>query len=296
VFRVFLAVAPVVYVGMIAALLATLASGSQLSFVRFGFGFLTSAAWNPITGNFGALAFIFGTVVSSLLALLFATPVGIFSAIFLAEFATPEVGGVLGLLIEMLAAVPSVVYGLWGLFVLAPFMQDQLDPILQRLFGFTPLFSGMYYGVGMLTAAVMLAIMILPTITAITRDVILAVPNDQRDGSIALGATRWETIWRVTIPHAGAGIFGAIVLALGRAVGETIATTMVIGNRPVISASLFAPSYTLASVIANEFTEATSAIHTSSLIELGFVLVLISALVNVFARLLLWRMKRYEPQ
>lgn len=292
VFRILLGVAPAVYVSLILALIAMLAYSSRLSFSAFGLGFLTSSVWNPVTGVFGGLPFIFGTVVSSVIALAIAGPIGVLSAAYLAEFAPAGLSGFLAMLIEMLAAVPSVVYGLWGLFVLAPAMQDFVDPFLQRLLGFLPLFSGPYYGVGMLTAAIILSIMILPTVTAITRDLILAVPNEQRDGSMALGATRWETLRRIILPYAGAGISGALVLALGRALGETIATTMVIGNRPIIATSLFAPGYTLSSAIANEFTEATTPIYTSSLIELGFLLCCVSIIVNGIARLLLWRIGR----
>lgn len=291
-FRTVLGIAPCLYVALVFGLVAVLARGARASFATFGFGFLWSSAWNPVTGAFGALPFVFGTVVSSGLALLLAGPVGILGAAYLAELASPRLGRLLGFLVEMLAAVPSVVYGLWALFVLAPFMQSDVDPLLQQLFGFSPLFAGPYYGLGMLTAGIVLAIMVVPTIAAIARDVILAVPNDQRYGSIALGATRWETLRRVILPHAAPGLFGALALALGRALGETIATTMVIGNRPVIAASLFAPGYTLASAIANEFTEATGHVYTSALIELGLLLCLVSLGVNAIARLLLWSVRR----
>jgi phosphate transport system permease protein len=287
-FRVTLSVAPILYVLLILALFLMLAKGSAEAFAAFGFGFIVKSVWNPVTSQFGGLPFIFGTVVSSFLAILLAAPVGIYAAAYLAEFAPPSAAIVLGFMIELLAAVPSVVYGLWGLFVLAPIMRDDVDPFLQRYLGFLPIFSGPIYGIGMLTAAVILAIMILPTVTAITRDLIRGIPASQREGGLALGATRWETVQRVLLPYVRTGIFGAMTLALGRALGETIAVTMVIGNRPAIATSLFAPGYTLASVIANEFTEATSSLYISALIELGFLLFIVSVIVNGFARVLLW--------
>lgn len=287
-FRAVLGIAPVSYVVLIVALFAMLARGSAQAFGTFGPAFLTGTVWNPVTSRFGGLPFIFGTLVSSIVALVLAAPVGVYAAAYLAEFAPPFVGSILGFTIELLAAVPSVVYGLWGLFVLAPVMRAAVDPFLQKYLGFLPIFSGPIYGVGMLTAAVILAIMILPTIAAITRDLIRAVPAAQREGGLALGATRWETMQRVLLPYVRTGIFGAMTLALGRALGETIAVTMVIGNRPAIATSLFAPGYTLASVIANEFTEATSSLYLSALIELGFLLFIVSLVVNGFARVMLW--------
>jgi phosphate transport system permease protein len=213
----------------------------------------------------------------------------VLAAAYLAEFAPRFIATPLSFLIEMLAAVPSVVFGLWGLFVLAPFLRTYVAPPLQAHFGWLPIFAGPYYGVGLFTAGILLAIMIFPTVAAITRDLIRAVPSEMREGSYALGATRWETVRRVVLPAAGSGIFGACVLALGRALGETIAVTMVIGNRAVIAASLFAPSYTLSSVVANEFTEATTSVYLSALVELGLILFLISVVVNGLARLLIWK-------
>lgn len=291
-FRVALSVAPVLYMLLIAALFTMLARGSGEAFVKFGFAFIVNSVWNPVTSQFGGLPFIYGTVVSSFLALLIAAPVGIYAAAYLAEFAPPLVSLVLGFMIELLAAVPSVVYGLWGLFVLAPIIRIYIGPFLERYFGFLPIFTGPIYGIGMLTAAIILAIMILPTIAAISRDLIRAVPSTQREGSLALGATRWETVQKVLLPYVRTGIFGAMTLALGRALGETIAATMVIGNRPAISVSLFAPGYTLSSVIANEFTEATTSIYLSALIELGFLLFIVSLIVNGMARLMLWTIMR----
>lgn len=291
-FRVALSVAPVLYMLLIAALFTMLARGSGEAFVKFGFAFIVNSVWNPVTSQFGGLPFIYGTVVSSFLALLIAAPVGIYAAAYLAEFAPALVSQVLGFMIELLAAVPSVVYGLWGLFVLAPIIRIYIGPFLERYLGFLPIFTGPIYGIGMLTAAIILAIMILPTIAAISRDLIRAVPSTQREGSLALGATRWETVQKVLLPYVRTGIFGAMTLALGRALGETIAATMVIGNRPAISASLFAPGYTLSSVIANEFTEATTSIYLSALIELGFLLFIVSLIVNGVARLMLWTIMR----
>jgi len=291
-FRIALTVAPLIYVALIVALFLMLAKGSSEAFAKFGLSFTWNSVWNPVTGQFGGLPFIYGTIVSSFLALLLAAPVGIYAAAYLAEFAPPLLSKTLGFMIELLAAVPSVVYGLWGLFVLAPIIRNYFGPAVQSVLGFLPIFQGPIYGIGMLTAAIILSIMILPTVTAISRDLIQAVPAAQREGSLALGATRWETVQNVLLPYVKTGIFGALVLALGRALGETIAATMVIGNRPHISASLFAPGYTLASVIANEFTEATSSIYTSALIELGFLLFIVSLIVNGVARLMLWTIMR----
>ena len=261
--------------------------GSRLSLAAFGPGFLWSTEWNPVRGRFGAAPFLYGTVVSSLIALLLAGSVGILAGVFLAEFAPRRLGAALGTMIELLAAIPSIVYGLWGLFVLAPVVSGWIGPALQAAFGFLPIFRGPIYGVNMLTAALVLAVMIVPTITAITRDLIKATPMYYREAALALGATRWESVAKVILPTVRRGIFGACMLALGRALGETIATTMVIGNRPVISASLLAPGYTVASVISNEFTEATSALYLSALIELGLILLVTSLLVVGLGRLML---------
>ncbi|HZP44601.1 MAG TPA: phosphate ABC transporter permease subunit PstC [Candidatus Binataceae bacterium] len=276
-----------IFVLIIAALFVELLVNSLPSIRQFGPGFLWSSEWNPVTERFGALPFIYGTIVSSLIALAIAAWIGILGAAFLAEFSPRYLATPLGFIIELLAAVPSVVYGLWGLFCLAPAMQHYIEPALQRYLGFLPIFSGPAYGVGLLTAALILALMIVPTVIAISRDLLQAVPAEMREALLALGATRWDTFKMVVLPYARAGIFGACILALGRALGETIATTMVIGNRPAISLSLLAPSYTLSSVIANEFTEATTRLYLSALIELGLVLFLISVLVNSLARLLM---------
>lgn len=282
------------FVLLIIALLIQLTAGSWESIGKFGFAFLWTSQWNPVIGQFGALPLIYGTVVSSLIAIVLAGIVGILAAAFLADFAPRAIARPLSFTIELLAAVPSVVYGLWGLFVLSPLMRVSIGPLLQRLFGWSPLFQGPIYGVGLLTAGIILALMILPTVTAISRDVIAAIPQDIREASMALGSTRWETMRNVVLPAARTGIFGALILALGRAVGETIAATMVIGNRPEIAASLFAPSYTLASVIANEFTEATTNIYVSSLIELGLLLFVVSFIINALARLMMWTVFRRQ--
>ena len=275
-----------VFLLLVGGLAAELIWGARLSLKNFGIGFLWSSQWNPVTEQFGAAPFIYGTVVTSVIALALAALVGILAAIYLAEFAPRRVGAYLGLLIELLAAVPSIVYGLWGLFVLAPVVANWIGPALQHSLGFLPIFQGTIYGVNVLTAALILALMIVPTITAITRDLIAAVPTGYREAALALGATRWETAAKVVLPSVRRGIIGACMLAFGRALGETIATTMVIGNRPAISASLFAPGYTVASVIANEFTEATSDLYLSALIELGLILLVVSLIVIGLGRLL----------
>jgi phosphate transport system permease protein len=293
--RVFVAVlwgAAIVFLAIILGLAASLVKGSLPSLRTFGPAFLWTSSWNPVTNQFGALPLIYGTVVSSIIAIVLAGVFGIFAAVFLSDFAPPFLARPLSFMIELLAAVPSVVFGLWGLFVLAPAMRNAIDPALQKALGFLPIFSGPSYGVGLLTAGVILALMIIPTVTAISRDVISTIPADQREASMSLGATKWETMMKVVVPAARAGIFGAMVLALGRALGETIATTMVIGNRPEIAVSLFAPSYTLASVIANEFTEATSDVYLSALIELGLLLLIVSVVVNGLARILMWSVFR----
>jgi phosphate transport system permease protein len=276
---------------IVVAMIAALASNSTLSMRQFGLGFLTSSEWDPVKGHFGALAFIYGTVASSLIALLISVPLSLGIAIFLVEQAPHFLSRPITFLVELLAAIPSVVYGLWGIFVLAPFLRVHLEPHLARWFGWLPLFQGPITGIGLLTGGVILAIMVTPIISAVVRDVLAAVPNTQREAALALGATKWETTL-VVLVNGAPGIAGAVILGLGRAIGETMAVTMVIGNRPEISASLFQPSYTLASVIANEFTEATADIYLSSLVELGLILFLVTFVVNAIARLLVWRVTR----
>ena len=269
--------------------------GSRLALSHFGFGFLWSSEWDPVQDKYGALPFIFGTLVSSLLALLIAVPLGLATAIFLTELAPLRLRQPIVMAIEMLAAVPSVIFGLWGIFVLIPWLRDHLFVWLKRYFGFLPLFQGPIYGVSMLAAGIVIAIMILPIITSISREILRSVPNLQREAAYALGATRWEVLKIAVLSYARRGLFGAAVLGLGRALGETMAVTMVIGNRPQISASLFAPGYTLASVIANEFTEATSDLYLSSLFELGLVLLGVAILVNAAAQLMLKSMTGSGP-
>ena len=260
---------------------------SALTREKFGWGFLTGMIWDPVALEFGALPFVYGTLVTSALALILGVPLGLGAAVFLAELAPPRISDGLAFLIELLAAVPSVIYGLLAIFTLVPMMRDYVAPALQSTLGFLPIFQGPSHGVGLLSAGMVLAIMILPFIISISREVLLAVPREQREASLALGATGWETARRVVVPYAKAGIFGSIFLALARALGETMAVTMVIGNDPKIRASLFAPGYSIAAVIANEFSEATSEIYISALIELGLVLFCITIMVNAGARLLI---------
>jgi phosphate transport system permease protein len=260
---------------------------SALSRHEFGFRFLFTSTWDPIAGKFGALPFMYGTVVTSALALFIAIPQGIGSAIFLAELAPPKLSNILTFLIELLAAVPSVIYGLLGIFILVPILQEYVVPPLKNVVGFLPIFQGAFYGVSYFSAGVVLSIMIVPFIVSVSREVLLAVPPDQREASLAMGATHWQTTWRVVVPFALKGIMGSIFLALARALGETMAVTMVIGNTPQIKASLLAPGYSIAAVIANEFTEAVGALYLSSLIELGLVLFALTFVINGLARLMI---------
>lgn len=278
-------------VSIVVAMVIALAFDSTLSIKKFGFGFLTGTTWNPVKGEFGALPFIYGTVVSSLIALLISVPFSLGIAVFLVEQAPQYIARPIGFLVELLAAIPSVVYGLWGIFVLAPFLRVHVEPPLGRWFGWLPFFKGSITGIGLLTGGIILAIMITPIISAVVRDVLAAVPGTQREAALALGATKWEMIL-VVLANGAPGIAGAVILGLGRALGETMAVTMVIGNRPEISLSLFEPSYTIASAIANEFTEATEDLYLSSLVELGLILFLVTFIVNGVARLLVWNVTR----
>ena len=259
---------------------------SALSRVKFGWSFLFNSTWDPIAGQFGALPFIYGTVTTTALGLLFAIPLGIGAAIFLAELAPPRISDIMTFLIELLAAVPSVIIGLIGIFVLIPILQKMV-PALKSVLGFLPIFSGPFYGVSIFSAGLVLAFMILPFIISISREVLLAAPRDLREAALALGATKWESTWQVVIPFARSGIIGSIFLAMARALGETMAVTMVIGNSPKIMASLLAPGYSIASVIANEFTEATGDLYLNALIELGLVLFCLTIVINGAARLLI---------
>ncbi|HEX8959933.1 MAG TPA: phosphate ABC transporter permease subunit PstC [Geobacteraceae bacterium] len=259
---------------------------------RFGWRFLVGREWDAVQGNFGALSYIWGSVVSSILALLLATPLSVGTAIFITEIAPKKVGGVIASLVELLAAIPSVIYGLWGVLVMAPWLQQTVEPFLNDHLGFIPFFRGAPYGVSMLAAVFILMIMVVPIITSITKEVLMTVPRSQKEAAIALGATRWEMIRMAVLPYGKSGILGAVILGLGRAVGETMAVTMVIGNTPQISLSLLAPAYTMPSVIANEFAEATSKLHTSALMEIGLILLAVTLIINGLAQLLLWSVTR----
>jgi phosphate transport system permease protein len=264
-----------------------LARDSMLATRKFGFHFLTSSTWDPVAEEFGALPFIYGTLVSSLIALIIAVPLSIATAVYLTELAPLSIRQPIISLIEMLAAIPSVILGLWGIFVMIPFLRDYPFPFLQKYFGWTGLFTGPIYGVSMLAGGIIIAIMILPIITSVSREILRSVPNLQREAAYALGATRWEVTRIAVLSYAKKGLFGAVILGLGRALGETMAVTMVIGNTPQIALSLFKPGYTLASVIANEFTEATTELYLQALFEIALVLFGITILANLLAQLLL---------
>jgi len=291
IFRGLMLLVALFVVAIVITMVIALASDSMLSIRQFGFGFLTSSQWNPVKGEYGALPFIYGTVVSSLIALLISVPFSLGIAVFLVEQAPHYIARPVGFLVELLAAIPSVVYGLWGIFVLAPFLRVHVEPPLARWLGWLPFFQGSITGIGLLTGGIILAIMVTPIISAVVRDVLAAVPGSQREAALALGATKWEMI-RVVLVNGAPGITGAVILGLGRALGETMAVTMVIGNRPQISASLFDPSYTIASAIANEFTEATQDLYLSALVELGLILFLVTFIVNGIARILVWNVTR----
>jgi phosphate transport system permease protein len=272
-----------------------LVARSRLTLAKFGIHFFFGTAWDPVNGHYGALPFIYGTLVSSAIALVIAVPLSIGVAVFLTEICPKPLRGPLSFLTELLAAIPSVVYGLWAIFVLAPILRNRVNPVLIDLFGWTGLFAKPNFGIGMLAAGVILAIMILPIISSLTREVMTAVPRSQREAVLALGATRWEMIRMGVLRNARIGIVGAIILGLGRALGETMAVTMVIGNRPDIVKNLLAPAYSMASVIANEFTEAADATYLSALVEIGLALFIITILVNAMARLLVWAVTRSAP-
>jgi phosphate transport system permease protein len=292
VFRLVTATFALLVLLVLAGMAIEMTRASALSIKTFGIGFLVSTEWDPVREQYGALPFLFGTVVSSLVALVIAVPIALAVAIYLAELAPAPIRKLLGFVVELLAAIPSVIYGLWGIFVLAPWLRETVQPGLKSAFGFLPFFQGTTNGLGMLTAGLILAIMILPTIASISRDVLRAAPSTLREGALALGATRWEAIRHTVLPFVRSGVVGAIMLGLGRALGETMAVTMVIGNRAEISASLFNQSATMASVIANEYTEASNDLHLSALSELALLLFVVTLLLNGAARLLVWRAKR----
>jgi len=285
IFRAILLVAASLILLIVGAIIVMMTSNSMPTIREFGFSFLTSSEWNPSAGRFGALPFIYGTVVSSLIAVIISVPISLGVAVFMTEQASPRIARPIAFLVELLAAIPSVVYGLWGIFVLAPFVREHLGWFLQTYLGFIPLFQGRLTGIGMLTGGIILAIMITPIITAVIRDVLEAVPTVQREAALALGATKWETT-QIVLSNAASGIAGAIVLGLGRALGETMAVTMVIGNVPQITAKLFEPGYTIASVLAANFAEARDPLYFSALIEIGLILFLVTFVVNALAKLL----------
>ena len=275
------------------------------SWHAFGMKFFFRSEWDPVNNQFGALPFVYGTIVSAVLALVISVPLAIGVAVFITEICPPWLKGPLAFTTELLAAIPSVIYGVWAMFVLVPILREYVEPWLARSFGWTSQvthklgfqgpFEGPPFGIGMLAAAIILAIMVLPIVSSITREVMTAVPQQQREAVLALGATRWEMIRTGVLRNARAGIMGAVILGLGRALGETMAVTMVIGNAPQISASLFAPGYTMASVIANEFNEATGSVYTSALVEVGLALFIVTIIVNVVAQILVWSVTRGNP-
>jgi len=267
-------------------------SGARLAIHQFGLDFITTSNWDPVAEEFGAFPLIFGTLLSSLIALVIAVPLSLGVAIYLTEFAPKGLRQPLAFLIGLLAAIPSVVYGLWGIFVLIPALRTTAFPLLRKLLGFLPLFQGPIYGPSMLAAGIILAIMIMPYVMSVSREVLLAVPGTQREAALALGATRWEAVITAVVPYARSGIIGAVILGLGRALGETMAVTMLIGNRHEVAASLFAPGYTMAAAIANEFSEAVGDMHLSALAYVAFLLFVVTVLVNAGARLLIWRVAR----
>lgn len=277
---------------LMAGFFVQLALGGRLSLARFGWRFLASGEWNPYTGEFGALSSLYGTLVSTLIATFIAVPLSLLTALFLTELAPPVVRRVTGTAIELLAAVPSIIFGMWGLFVFAPFMAKHVQPILGRSMGFLPLFKGPPMGIGMLTAGIILALMILPFISAVMRDVFLMVPAVVKESAYGMGATTWEVTRRITVRYGMRGLVGACFLGLGRAVGETMAVTFVIGNNPDISPSLFAAGHSIASTLANEFTEASEPLYLSALVELGLILLVVSFILQVLAHLWLRSLKK----
>ena len=277
---------------LILIILGVLFAGALPALKRFGPSFLWTSTWDPVAEIYGAAPMIFGTLASSLIALLIAVPLALGVAIFLTEFAPRWVRQPVAFLVEMLAAIPSVVYGLWGVFVLIPFLRSYVVPPLKAVLGWTPFFQGVFYGNSLLAGGIILAIMIVPYIAAVSREVLLAVPASQREAALGMGATRWEAVWTAVLPYGRAGLIGAVILGLGRALGETMAVTMVIGNRHDISLSALQPAYTMAAAIANEFSEATTSLYQSALAEVALILFVITIVVNALARILIWRVAR----
>jgi len=284
-----------VVLGILALIVWQLVARSQLSWQAFGWKFFGGQDWDPVNDHYGALPFVYGTLVSSLLSLVIAVPLAVGVAVFTTEMCPKWLRGPLSFTTELLAAIPSVIYGLWAIFVLVPILRNFVQPFLATTLGWTGLFEGPPFGIGMLAAGVILAIMIIPIISSIAREVLSVVPQHQREAALALGATRWEMIRLAVLRNARAGIVGGIILGLGRALGETMAVTMVIGNRPEIAKSLFAPGYTMASVLANEFSEAAGDLYLSALIEIGLALFLVTIIVNALARFLVWSVTRGQP-
>jgi len=280
---------------LILIILGVLFVGALPALKRFGPSFLWTSAWDPIAEVYGAAPMIFGTIASSLLALVIAVPLALSVAIFLTEFSPRWLRQPVAFLVELLAAIPSVVYGTWGIFVLIPFLRGHVVPPLKAVFGWTPFLQGVFYGNSLLAGGIILAIMIVPYIAAVSREVLLAVPSSQREAALAMGATRWEAVRSAVLPYGRAGLIGAVILGLGRALGETMAVTMLIGNRHDISISVLQPAYTMAAAIANEFSEATTNLYLSALFEVGLILFVLTVAVNAIARILIWRVGRGAP-
>ena len=294
-FRNLMLLAALTVLAIVLLIVRELLAGSALAWRQFGIHFFFGSEWDPVSGAFGAFPFIYGTLVSSLVALAIAVPLALAVAVFVTEMCPLPLRKPIAYATELLAAIPSVIYGLWAIFVLVPLVRVYLEPWLTKYFGWTGLFTGPAYGVGMLAAGIVLAIMIIPIISSITREVLAVVPQHQREAALALGATRWEMVRVAVLRNARAGIVGAIILGLGRALGETMAVTMVIGNNPQIVKSLLAPGYSMASVIANEFAEATGDVYRSALLEIGLALFIVTIIVNIFAGLMVWTVTRGTP-
>ncbi len=292
VYKAVLILAALVMPILLLGLLVELARGAAPAIAEYGLGFITSSTWDPVREVFGAWPLIVGTLLTSAIALLLAVPLSLGVAIYLTEFAPGRIRKPIAMVIELLAAIPSVVYGLWGIFVLIPFLQATVYPWLQATLGFLPIFAGPIYGPSVLSASLILTIMVMPYIMSVSREVLLAVPNGQREAALALGATRWEAVTTAIVPFAKSGIIGAVILGLGRALGETMAVTMLVGNSHEISSSLFAPGYSMAAAIANEFAEASSTLHYAALTYVALLLFGITVLINAAARLLIWRVAR----
>jgi phosphate transport system permease protein len=294
-FKGLMTLAGLIVLAIVGLILTELLQRSSLAWQKFGVHFFFGSEWDPVSGAFGALPFIYGTLVSSLVALTIAIPLSVAVAVFVTDMCPRALRKPIAYATELLAAIPSVIYGLWAIFVLVPLMRIYVEPWLMKYFSWTGFFTGPAYGIGMLAAGTVLAIMIIPIISSITREVLSVVPQHQREAALALGATRWEMVRIAVLRNARAGILGAIILGLGRALGETIAVTMVIGNAPQITKSLLAPGYTMASVIANEFAEATGDLYLSALMEIGLALFIVTVIVNVLAGLMVWTVTRGTP-